>query len=412
MSPDQTTPASARVLGLLLLALALGQSALAQDHFKILHAFTGDADGGGLWGSLALDRHGNVYGTTSGGGTNGGGVLFKLSSNLDGTWSETVLHSFPASPDDGFSSTGGLVFDAAGNLYGTTMGGGGAFRYGTVFEMTPGLGGWSESVLYSFGTNDDDGVFPYAGPVVDKSGNVYGTTAPGGAVFEVSPGSGSWNENVLHFFKGSHDGSGAYAGVTLDQAGNLYGVTERGGAFGGGAVYQVAHTPTGWKERVIHSFPSFQTDGVGGQLGYLAIDSQGSLYGVTISGGANTCLSGCGTVYKLTRGPDGHWRETILYNFRRGSSGYGPGGGVILDKSGNLYGTTVYGGSQNCGCGVVYKLTRQPNGKYVYSVLHTFQGFDGAQPDANLVIDGKGNLYGTTATGGAGGVGVVFEVTP
>jgi uncharacterized repeat protein (TIGR03803 family) len=115
-------------------------------------------------------------------------------------------------------------------------------------------------------------------------------------------------------------------------------------------------------------------------------------------------------VYELSRNGNGRWKETLLYNFQSGT-GYGPGAGVVFDKSGNLYGTTVYGGSGSCGCGVVYKLAPGSGGTWTYSVLHTFTGTDGAQPDANLVLH-NGKLYGTTITGGTGGAGVVFELTP
>ena len=143
------------------------------------------------------------------------------------------------------------------------------------------------------------------------------------------------------------------------------------------------------------------------------MDNRGNLYGTTSQGGRYVCYAGCGTVFKLAPIPPDfgdQWHETILYNFMKDAGGNGPGGGVVLDKSGNLYGTTVYGGSPQCGCGVVYKLSPQPDGTWQYAVLHTFVGSDGAQPDANLTIGPDGNLYGTTATGGTGGAGVVFQI--
>jgi len=137
------------------------------------------------------------------------------------------------------------------------------------------------------------------------------------------------------------------------------------------------------------------------------MDTSGNVYGTTAGGGF--C---CGTVFRLRRQGDGLWKKTILYDFKGGASGFEPGAGVVRDKAGDLYGTTVYGGSPQCGCGVAFKLSPRKHGQWKYAVLHTFVGYDGAQPDANLVRDKKGNLYGTAGTGGTGGAGVVFEITP
>jgi uncharacterized repeat protein (TIGR03803 family) len=169
---------------------------------------------------------------------------------------------------------------------------------------------------------------------------------------------------------------------------------------------------SGWKEQVLHSFPAFPKDGQVPGVGALVFDASGNLYGTTSEGGANTCFAGCGTIFRLTQETDGRWKETILYNFKNGASGFSPGAGVVLDQAGNLYGATTYGGTSSRGCGVVYKLAPGANGNWTYTVLHRFTGSDGAQPDANLILDSKGNLYGTTATGGANGGGVVFELTP
>jgi len=158
---------------------------------------------------------------------------------------------------------------------------------------------------------------------------------------------------------------------------------------------------------MLHDF--YTTDGDGAfPEGPLILDSAGNLYGTTDIGGS----SGNGTVYRLTRGSNGHWKETILQNFTGGSNGFGPSGGAVMDKFGNLYGVTVNGGDSSCGCGVVYKLAPGSKGKWKYTVLHRFTGYDGAQPVATPILDGKGNLYGTTATGGSGGAGVAFEITP
>src|SRR5262249_22296140 len=179
-----------------------------------------------------------------------------------------------------------------------------------------------------------------------------------------------------------------------------------------GAVYELSpQSGGGWKFRILHNFGSFQNDGKQPGVGSLAFDSSGNLYGTTLIGGPAGCTAGCGTVFKLTRGSSGNWKETILYDFKSGPTGNGPGAGVAVDKAGNIYGTTGYGGSA-CDCGVVYKLAPASDGAYTYTVLHTFIGSDGFFPDANLVLK-NGNLYGTTVIGGEFSLGgVVFELTP
>jgi len=398
----------------MLMVLLLAVSARAGPRYKVLHAFGRGKDGGGLWGSVMLDSKGDVYGTTSGGGTGGQGTVFELRPDSNGRWSETVLHNFPSSADDGQGPTSSLIVDAAGSLYGTTGGGGGPYKIGTIFKLTrQSDGSWTERTLYSFGTHKNDGYQPYAGVALDrKTGRLYGTAphggpALGGAAFELKPDSGGWQETLVDTFSKKNDGGGPYAGLILDSAGNLYGTTEGGGAHTYGTVYEVQHTSAGWKEHVLHSFPAFVGDGEIPGVGALTIDGSGSLYGTTAGGG---CCGG--TVFKLTPGTNGHWKEAILYDFQGGVSGFEPGAGVVMDRAGNLYGTTIAGGSPQCGCGVVYKLAPGSKGKWTYTMLHTFTGNDGAQPDANLILDSKGNLYGTTATGGANGAGVVFELTP
>jgi uncharacterized repeat protein (TIGR03803 family) len=376
----------------------------------VLHAFTGGKDGGGLWGSLLLDRHGNVYGTTYFGGPKmAGGTVFKLTSKANGRWSLSTLHAFGGSGDGG-ASTAGLIFDPAGNLYGTTRLGG-SHGYGIVFQLRPvARGGWAEKVLYNFSFYGD-GCCPYAGVVMDGVGNLYGTA---GSAFDLSPGRKRWTETILHSFTCQHgDGCGPFAGLILDATGNLYGTTEHGGTSkncgsGCGIAYELRHMPDGtWKETILHSFGN-SGDGAFPGVGALVFDKSGNVYGTTDIGGPN----GYGTVFKLTSGSDGRWKETILHGFTQGADGDHVSAGVVMDKAGNLYGTTIAGGDPNCDCGVVYKLSPGSNGKWTYTVLHRFTGYDGAEPDANLILDNKGNLYGTTATGGAHGGGVVFQVTP
>jgi uncharacterized repeat protein (TIGR03803 family) len=217
---------------------------------------------------------------------------------------------------------------------------------------------------------------------------------------------------VLHHFPAfKGDGSGPYA-VILDAAGNLYGETNMGGTStlcggGCGIVYELQPTSGGtWKEHILHDFGTGGDD-LGFPGGALLLDKTGRLYG-TAGGGTHAH----GAVYRLSPQSGGQWKATILHSFAGGANGDGPDGGVAMDKAGNLYGTTVAGGDPNCDCGVVYKLALASKGKWVYTVLHSFAGNDGAQPAAQLILDSQGNLYGTTITGGAGGYGVAFEITP
>jgi len=390
-------------------ALLLAQAAWACPKYKVLHAFGKGNDGGGLWNSVTFDKRGNLYGATSGGGAYGYGIVFKLTRHTDGKWTETILHSFKNGDPDGSEPNGGLLQDALGSWYGTTSRDG-PYHVGTAFQLAHEPDGWTVNVIYPFGEQSNDGEFPTAGLVMDKSGDLYGTAPYGGSTaFELKLGPDGWHETVLHRFgirKG--DGAAPFAGLIVDRLGNLYGTTEAGGigcaGEGCGTVYEIEHAATGWHEKVLHYFDNNGRDGVTPGWGALIMDAKGRLYGTTAGGG---CCGG--VVFKLTPSPDGCWKETILHQFKGGAGGFEAGAGVVTDKAGNLYGTTIYGGT--C-CGVVYKLAPGSNGKWTYTVLHTFNGYDGAQPDANLILDHKGNLYGTTATGGANGAGVVFELTP
>ncbi len=290
---------------------------------------------------------------------------------------------------------------------------------GTVFELTPGSGGWTLNVLHSFG-NGNDGYSPFAGVVLDKAGNLYGTTQEN-TVYKASPSSGGgWTESVIYDFTAKGDGSTPEAGLIWDQAGSLYGTTVYGGVVtqgceaGCGTVFKL--TPAsggGWKERVLHRF-NWVPGGRDGQASYagLVFDSSGNLYGTTAGGGTdNTCGGGCGTVFKLSPRSNGLWKETTLHSFHLDQNGYAPFAGLVLDKSGSLYGTTAWGGLNNAG--TVFKLAPGSNGKWKYTVLHRFTGPDGAQSTAGLIFDKAGkHLYGTTTVGGKHGGGVVFEIIP
>jgi len=412
------------------LALAFGflttvVPAPAASKEKVLYSFCPKShceDGATPYAGLIFDTAGHAYGTTLYGGTQSRGTVFQLSLSSDGTWAETVVYSFAAG-NDGFNPLAGLTLDANGNLYGTTWQGG-AFGGGTVFQITPsGKGKWTERVLHSFGSGKD-GWSLSAGVIFDASGSLYGTTNEGGifdagTIFRLTPGShGQWTETLLFSF-GSVNGTNAVSAVALDAAGNLYGTTALGGpstcgSTSCGTVFELKHSGNSqWTEKVLHSFDG--KDGATPGAG-VVFDAAGKLYGTTFGGGGVGCNppSGCGTVFELSSGSNGRWTERVLRSFYRNPKDLTAG--LILD-GGSLYGTTPEGGGSGCqfgtGCGRVFKLTPGAKGKWTYEVLHTFQENqrDGNIPFAGLTSDAAGNLYGTTAYGGAYGEGTVFEVT-
>jgi uncharacterized repeat protein (TIGR03803 family) len=381
---------------------------------KLLYSFYPNGRGGlNPEPGLISDAAGNFYGTTTSGGADGVGTVFELTPKAGGGWTEKVLHTFKSNGRDGNYPLAGVIFDASGNLYGTTPRGG-IHNAGTVFQLTPGTaGGWVETVLYSF----HNGPGPVAGLIVDAAGNLYGTTQHGGAyllgaVFELTPRvGGGWTKKVLHSFNSSRgDGILPSAGVIFDTLGNLYGTTSDGGVYGTGTVFEL--TPTaggGWTERVLHNFTN---DGKDGQYPFasLIFDAAGNLYSTTNYGGSGACSNvGCGTVFELMPKAGGGWTEKVLHSFNS-KDGQWPSAGVIFDAVGNLYGTTPDGGA--FGYGIVFKLTTTTSGRWKEQVLQTFNGKNGQYPNGGLSIDGSGNLYGTTVYGGAHGYGTAFEITP
>jgi uncharacterized repeat protein (TIGR03803 family) len=375
----------------------------AAHRYKVLHSFGSGNDGAGIDGGVALAADGRLYGTTSGGGLYHYGTVWQVTPHADGKWSERVLENFKVNDPRGDEPNGTPILDPAGKIYFATQEGGGPYTHGTVFTLAQGSDGWKLTVIHRFGRNDKTGG-PMAGVIRDNAGNLYGN---GGCAFELSPNAKGWKETVLHCFPAFRgDGYGTYAGVIRDSSGNLYGVTEQGGTSkncggGCGTAYQL-HSLSGghWEETILHDF------GLGNDVTYpdgaLVMDAAGNLYGTT--GGYNS-----GTVFELSPQSDGHWKETILHRFHAGSGGNYPGG-VIVDAKGNLYGGTGYGGGQ-CSCGVIYKLSPRSNGKWNYTVLHQFTGYDGTG-GGPTIFDGKGNLYGTGGGGAYGAGGVVFEFTP
>jgi len=310
-----------------------------------------------------------------------------------------VIHNFTRVGDDGASPYGGPILDASGNLYGTTYAGG-EFGAGNVYRLSPAGDSWKYSSLYNFfGEADGDG--PAFGSLAVYDGALYGTTEGGGylgVAFKVGATATGWQEDVVHSFGHGTDGNEPVGGVVIDTAGNVYGTTLLGGVYGNGTVFQV--TPAG-VERVIYSFVG-GSDAVNPAAG-VTLDAEGNLYGTTSFGGAH----GVGAIYKLS--PSGStWTESVLYSFKGLKDGENPVGGLILDAAGNLYGGTFDGGDN--GGGTVYELLPS-GGSWTLSVLYGFSGGFGG-PYNKLTFDTDGNLYGATNGEGANGFGLVFKLTP
>jgi len=353
-----------------------------------------------------MDGAGNLYGAAETGGITGHGTVFELTPNGVGGWTETVLYNIGVNVLDGIQPLGGVVFDSQGNLYGTTSSGG-SLGYGVIYKLSPTANGWTETGLYPF--NGVNGENPNATLIVDSADNVYGTTAYGGphskgVVFELVGG----EIRLLHGFTGLGDGAGPLSTLALDKAGRIYGTTTTGGGDDAGVVFQLTLVNGIWKESVLYSF----TRGVGigdCPVGGVILDSQENLYGTTYRNGAAGTNGG---VFKLTRISSRKWSYSILYAFQGPTDGNMPGASLVFDTTGNLYGTTQLGGNRRLG--TVFELSPTASGQWDEAFLYSFQGGrDGANPITTaLVLDALGNVYGTTAYGGTADTGVVFEITP
>jgi uncharacterized repeat protein (TIGR03803 family) len=446
----------------LLFVLTLAVPASAQWKEQVLYSFQGGTNDGSVPAEgVVFDAQGNLYGATTDGGPAkckpiGGacGTVFQLSPSAEdgGSRTETLIYQFQGKgSNDASVPSGGLIRDSAGNLYGVTGYGGTGdcvllgvkAGCGTVYELSPPQqkgGAWTETILYSFPTAKQ-GYVPNGALVFDSAGNLYGATSFGGgrgttcdefyggncgAVFELSPPKtkgGKWTEKVLHAFAGGTDGANPNGGLLLDSNGTLYGTTYTGGnqscqyfqdEIGCGTAFELRQ-PTkkggAWAERQLHVF----TDGRDGANpnGGLILDANGALYG-TGQGGANR---GQGIVFRLKGKSGGRWEDITIYDFPSNDlNGSSPLAGLILDAKGNLWGTASAGGTD--GDGTVFKL--RPAGKsWSSTVLHDFTGSpDGSRPSASLIFDAAGNLFGTTEQSGTGqacgnyGCGTVFEVSP
>jgi uncharacterized repeat protein (TIGR03803 family) len=362
----------------------------------VLHGFSGGVgDGSFPSGGLVVDALGNLYGTTVWGGTSEGGTIFTIRADGSGF---AVLHSFAGYPSDGANPYAGLVADGLGNLYGTTYGDGAGDR-GTVFKIRTDGSGYA--VLHSFAGGAGDGEEPYGGLLVDADGDLFGTTVYGGAsnhgtIFTMeTDGSGF---AVLHsFLGGPTEGGGPLAGLVADDVGNLYGTTPGGGAAYWGTVFTMKTDGSGFA--VLHSFSRSAADGGTPHAGLL-LDGAGNLYGTTWEGG----VFDWGTVFTLRTDGSGY---SLLHVFESGSQdGMWPNAGLIADGGGKLLGTTYAGGSS--GGGSVFRIGTDGSG---FTLLHSFAGppSDGTSPMASLVGRGR-TLYGTTMTGGPIDGGTVFAL--
>jgi len=336
----------------------------------VLYSYAGGSEPSNLRAGVIFGADGGLYGTSLSGGDGPSGTVYKLTPNSDGSWTESVLYSFTGG-NDGGGPVGGLVFDAVGNLYGATTAGGTSGN-GVVFELTPNSdGSWTESVLHNFNFNGKHGSYPDHGSLIfDAAGNLYGTAAGGadgyGVVFELTPDTnGSWTETVLHRFTGGNDGGSPESTLIFDQSGNLYGTTLHGGGVsscksyttGCGLVFKLTPGSDGkWREQVLHRFRG-GNDGSTPFSG-VVFDSAGNLYGTTLIGGDGLCNdwmgTGCGTVFKLVPNSKGGWTEQVLRRFWGKPNG-NPYQGVIFDSLGNLYGMTS--GDGTSGFGSVFEIT-------------------------------------------------------
>jgi uncharacterized repeat protein (TIGR03803 family) len=383
--------------------LALRTPAEAQTFAdNVIYSFTGGSDGNEpLFSGVVRDAKGNFYGTTYAGGAFNYGTVFKV----DASGNETVLHSFGQGSfgpgNDGRTPYAGVVIDPSGHLFGTTYEGGIKNQQcgkgcGIVFEIEPNGG---EKVLHRF-TGGTDGGLPFGGVIRDSHGNLYGTTEIGGTlgagtIFKVDP---SGTETILYSFAAQPDAQYPEAALIRDEAGNFYGTTSAGGVYGLGTVFEL---DTSGHESVLYSFAgSFNSDGQGPDTALLR-SPNGDLYGTTFQGG-----NGIGTVFKVDT--SGH--ETILHAFGSvPNDGAYPESPLAFDSQGNIYGTTIQGGTVGLPGGILFQISAEGS----YSVVYDFGGkADGSAPAGPLLPGLDGSFFGTTSSGGVEGPGTVYQLTP
>ena len=401
-------PRTAALASLIFLAVFLATLAAHAQTYRVLHGFSGGGDGGDPLTGLTLDGGGNLYGTAYSGGTNSpAGTVFKLKRSGSG-WLITPLYEFSAAGGGGANPGGGVIFGPDGSLYGTASTGGAGF--GAVYKLQPppsacktSICYWTQTVLYRFAAGTD-GHQPTGNLIFDPAGNIYGTTQAGGAfgygtVYKLTKSGSNWTESVLYSFASGQDGNQPTDGVVLDSAGNLFGTTPYGGTNhcqgGCGIVFELTPSGGGWTEHILYSFagmPDAQRPYAG-----LIIDSVGDLFGASYEGGTN----GGGSVFEVSPA-GGSWSFSVLYNLT--GSNNGPFARPTMDSSGNLYDTTIIPST-------IFKLSPSGGG-WTYTDLHDFSGDDGSYPRGSVAVDGAGNLYGTTSMGGANGQGTAWELAP
>lgn len=408
-----------------LLVLTMTATLTMAQQERVLFNFSGTGNGGYIPnGALISDAKGNLYGTTSRGGTYNGGTVYKLTRTKAGR-QQTILHEF-GTGTDGSEPAYGLLFDASGNLYGVTVNGG-AGGGGTVYELTPTAEGtWNETILLNFTYDGVGGSSPDGNLIFDPAGNLYGATLSGGdlanclgfgcgTVYELSPGlGGTWTETVLYAAPNFYSGPRPTGGLAIDSEGNLYAADQD-------EIFEL--TPSaggGWTRNVIHTFVEFTDDGYQPN-GNLVFDAKGNLYGTTFTGGTGTGCgqTSCGTVFELSPKGGGTWSEAILHNFNDNKNdGYNTKSGVI-GANGVLYGTTPGGGNgAGCGltdtCGVAFALVPEAGGTWTEKILFNFDDFEsgGYAPATALLFVPEGYLIGTTASGGSNNDGTVFAIKP
>ncbi len=368
--------------------------------------------------TLTAGPAGSMFGTTIEGGANGLGTVFELSPTAHG-FREKVLYSFQkAGSGDGIEPLAGVIRDGSGALYGTTETGG-SRNYGIVYKLTPHGSRYVETILHNFGTSGDDGGVPYDSLIEDGQGNLYGTTFEGGGtgsqecfdscgtVFKLAPSGSGYVESILYGFKGGKDGASPYAGLVADAHGDLFGTTLYGGGSPStsyGTVFELVPSASTYTEKVLYRFAGAPADGANPYAG-LVLDAKGNLFGTTLSGGSGTCSfgsagPGCGTVYELSR-TGSVYSERVIHDFTGDPDGDAPYAAPILRKDGSLVGTTTAGGDVCwAGCGTVFSLT--PMGKrYAERILYMFKdGKNGGYPYGGLLAGAANTLFGTTLEGG------------
>ena len=403
LTPRLSVGATTAALAIVFVLTVVTNDAAHAQSFQLVHTFSGP-DGAQPVAGLT-DRGGKLYGTVRTGhsGSNWGGA-YQLRRAGSG-WIFETLYIF-----DG-TLLGGVVFGPDGSLYGTSPNNIAGHPYGYIYNLRPGVNActtalcsWNEALLYAFSGGSDGATPLYGDLTFDQAGNIYGTTSLGGSgdgvVFEMMRSGSGWTEQPLYAFSGN-DGANPYNGVIFDKAGNLYGTTTQGGASGNGTVFELSPSGTGWTEKVLYSFQG-GSDGSYPEAG-LIFDQSGNLYGATASGGTG----GGGTAFELSPS-GGSWTHSVLYNFT-GSAQCGPLGTLVM-QAGNLYGTTLCDGANNFGN--VFELTPSGHG-WTYSSLWDFTGGnDGKLPYCSVMFDAAGNLYGTASSGGSHNAGVIWEITP